>query len=328
MTNIPRPQKRRFYKRWWFWLILILLAMTASSVGGGMITYKKAQLASYDYLQDAVRVQKRTIRKTISASGVIVADAASPLSFGVPVTIDEVLVAVGDNVDKGAVLLKAGRNEVTSPFDGRVSSIATFVGDTVAPGTPVLEVSYRSTHVEFLASDAEVLELAVGQNTNVTIPAYQKGKKEYTEKVTFVDVKKQVAGTALTAGAGQAAESGYNIKISAANLPAEIKNTLGLTVDLEVIIAEQKDVFSLDTGAVQYATDDNSQAFVYLVPTIDEEFLRAAGKTDDITIVLTRKNIVVGFTGDNYMEIKEGLLEGDEVLLYVPLAAKTTTSFF
>jgi multidrug efflux pump subunit AcrA (membrane-fusion protein) len=194
---IPQPKRKRWYKRWWFWMLLVLVGLTATAMIAGSAAWNAKKIASFDYLNDSVVVTKRDLQKTISTTGTIVPDAVATLSVAGTATVTEVKVAVGQTVKKDDVLIALNVDipgtptELKATFDGRVIALGTFVGDRVSPAVPLIELGYATNHIEFYASDSEVIELKPNQTVVTTIPSYEGGKATFSGTVTFVDVKKQ-----------------------------------------------------------------------------------------------------------------------------------------
>ncbi|MFH1426756.1 MAG: HlyD family efflux transporter periplasmic adaptor subunit [Candidatus Kerfeldbacteria bacterium] len=326
MADIPKPKKKPIYKRWWFWFLIVLaiVLIIGSTIGVG--AYRQALLDSYSYLEESVDVQNRTIKKTISTNGTIVPDEVTALYPAGAGTVNEVNVEVGDDVTEGDVLatidVSAGgptfTQELEAPYDGRVIAMNSFPNDVVSPAEQLVLVAYRSSHIQFLASDSEILNLSVGQEVMITVPTYENGKEVYTGEVEFVDVKKFVPSPAEAA---QTTDVGYLVKVSSGDLPEQLTKTLGLSVDLEIVVEERSDTVSVVTGAIQYDTDD--QTYVFLVPIIDADFVSRAAGVEDVTVILEKRYIETGFQGDEYIEIIDGLRAGDEVMLYVPTTARS-----
>lgn len=311
--RIPQPTTRHWYSRWWFWFMVIVLVIVVGAVSAGKYAYNQYQLKSFDYLTEAVRVEKRDIRKTISTSGTIAPDGVTALRAAAPGTVTAVHTTVGAQVSAGETLMETTAGTIAAPFDGRILTIHAFVGDAATPTLPVIELATRTMHVEFFASDSEVLELATDKNAALSIPAYDNGEHVFTGKVLTISPKKQVS---QAVGGSAVAEAGYLVTISTGDIPEIVTAFSGVTVDIEITVAERTQALALVSGAIQY--DDADHSFVYLVPTIDDAFVEQAGAREDVTSLLQKKNITIGFQGDEYVEVLEGLSEGERILLYIP----------
>lgn len=311
MPTIPQPKKKRFSHTWWFWVLIVVSLAVVASIVAGVMQSKNTSRNEYQTLQEKISVERRDLKRTVAANGTLEADAHTSLALTAGGTITDVAVSVGQEVTKNDVLVQTNFEKLKAPFDGRVLSLDGFEGQIATPGMPVVVVGYRSSHIEFFASENEVLELATGQAATVKFPAYKNGRDEFTGHVSFVDVQK-----AAPQSVAQSGETGYLVKVSLDSLPSEVVSRVGLTADVEVEVGAKTDVLSLESGAIQYT--DAAEPFVYLVPTIDDAFVTRAKATDDLTTLLEKKTITTGFEADQYVEITSGLNEGDEVLLYIP----------
>lgn len=314
MSSIPHSHKKSFFRRRWVWVVGMLVVLVVAfgvASAQGVFTSGTADL---DYLKDTVKVEKRTVSKTITTTGTVVPDYTESIVIPTGGTITELPYKVGDNVDKNETLVKTSTGvTVKAPFSGRVTALSGVVDGQISPAAPVMDFSYRSNHIEFFASESEVIDLEVGQKVSFTIPSYNSGKDTYDGEVMFVDLSKQVSGVTAT---GQAQESGYRVKVSMNNLPEQLSKVLGLTVDMTIKVASVDDATAISTSAVQY--NDDNEPFVYLPPVIDDAFAAKARAAEDVETLLTKKEITIGQRGDTFVEVKEGLSVGDSVLLYVP----------
>ncbi|HLD21538.1 MAG TPA: hypothetical protein VJB65_01445 [Patescibacteria group bacterium] len=315
--SIPKIQKKKWYKRWWIWTIAIVFILIIIIVNVARVSFQQAQLAKYQYLKESVETTHRTIRKTISTNGIITPDASTILTAKYPSTVTEVNFSIGDTVNKNDVIIKTENETIVAPFDGRLLALNTFVHELIAPSIAIAEVGYRSNHIEWFASDSEVLELKKDQEVLITVPSFNNGKDEYHGVVSFVDIQKQTTELGATSAlTSQKLENGYRVHVTSEDMPEELTRVIGLSVDLEIVVEEKSNVLSLPTGAVQYTNE--REAFVYAVPTVDQSFVEEASKVKDVTELLQKKMIHVDFSGDEYTEVTEGLSEGESVLLYVP----------
>lgn len=315
MSGIPKPKKKRFYKRWWFWLLVVVGSLVAIAVIGGSVAYQRAQQTAYAYLEKTITVEDRQLKKTITTNGEVTSDNTTHLFVSRPGTVTEVNYNVGDEVVKDDIVVKTDGGslpdeEIKAPFDGRVLAIHTFEGDAASLTVPVVEIGFRSNHIEFIASESEVINLRVDQHATLTIPSFNNGRDSYEGEVTFVDVQKQ------TIVAGTVSESGYLVKVSADDLPDELERIVGLSIDVVVDVYETDEVASIEPSAIQY--DEDTDPFVYLPPVVNDNFIQSAAGIEDITELLSTQKIEIGFEGDQYFEVESGLESGDEALLYIP----------
>lgn len=307
MAMLPKPPRISWYKRWWVWLIIILVVITGIGIAVQVVT-SSLNADTIDSSQ-TVTASLRNLTKAVSTNGKITPEHSEQLAFSFGGKVTEVNVSVGDLVDKDDVLAKIGSQQLKAPFDGRVLAVDTFVGNTALAGSPVFEIGYRANFIDFVASESEVFDLASDQAVELTIPTYDNGATTYKGIVELVDTKK----TAGLAGAAQtgSTESGYLVRIRPTDLPEEIGNLVGLTVNIKVLVEEKDNVLSLERAAIQY--DDEDQAYVWLPSTT----------VDGLPV---EQDVTTGFEGDDYVEIVSGLTEGATVVLNIPKAE--TSSVF
>lgn len=313
--TLPKPHgQKKFYKRWWFWLLIVFILLGGGTAVTVYITQSNTQLA-IDMISDTVTVERRDLKKTVSTAGKIVPEHSEQLVYAIAGKTTKINYQPGDLVNKddelveidGGSFARRADELLKAPFDGRVLAVQTFIDDTITPGVSVIEIGYRTNFIEFTASESEVFDLAEGQTVDITIPSYNNGDEAFQGVVEFIDTVKTVGGVSSqsTTQTGNT-ETGFIVKVRPTTVPAEAMNLIGLTVDLDVIVAEQADSVSIERAAIQY-TDDN-EPFVYL-PT-----------TDVTATALPEQTVTLGFEADEYVEITSGLAVGDEAVLYIPEA--------
>ncbi|EKD76444.1 MAG: Biotin/lipoyl attachment protein [uncultured bacterium] len=313
--TIPKPQnKKKFYQRWWFWLLVTFVLLGGGSTTAVLLLQDNQELA-VDMISDTIEVERRDLKKTVSTTGKIVPEHSEQLSFTMTGKTTKINYKLGDQVNKDDELIEIDGGSyarhadevIKAPFDGRILAVNTFIDDAVMPGISVVEIGYRTNFVEFTASESEVFELKTGQIVDITIPSYNNGNTTYHGVVESIDTVKTTSD-AVSQMTGQASstEVGFIVKVRPTDVPAEVMNLIGLTVDLDVIVAEQANLISLENAAIQY--DEDNQPFVYL-PT-----------TDQTATELPKQNVTLGFETNEYVEIVDGLNEGVEVVLYIPQA--------
>lgn len=309
--TLPEPHRKVWYKRWWFWTILILVVVIGAGVMIGQAAYRQNQKDNLSYLSNTAAPQNRDLKKTITTNGTVVADEQTNLGFTAGTRVKYLNYKVGDLVSKDDIIAESDFQKIKAPFDGRILAISTFVDDVVTPGKPIITYAFRSSHIEFTASESEVVDLAVSQTATLDVPAVNDGKDIYTGTVQFIDLQK-----APQTAASAANDSGYVVKVSDDNLPDNLKNLLGLSVDVVITVAEQDNVLSIEPAAIQY--NDDGSTFVYLAPDLTDTFYQQAMTTKDVNSLLTKKTITTGFVGDDFTEITGGLTTQNTFLLFVP----------
>lgn len=171
-------------------------------------------------------------------------------------------------------------NGVVAEFDGVVTNLSAVEGASVQEGTQLLVLeSYDEICVEFQASKYDLEELQVGQKAIVEVSG-----KEYEGTVTKINkmAEPNSSGVPMV---------GARVHI---NNPDD-NIFLGIEAKLTIITAEEQGVLLLPVEAVNM---DNTGSFCYIIENN----------------VLVKKYIETGVSSLEYMQVVEGLSEGDEVV--------------
>lgn len=172
-----------------------------------------------------------------------------------------------------------------TPISGIVTHIDTPVaGVNITPATAVFKVANPDKVVfEANIDEADIAGIVPGLKAEITLDAYPNEEFEgIVTKISFSSVTTSGGGTAFPA------------QIS---LPKNenLKFKLGMNGDVEIIIDQKLNVLTISSEAVMKREDKN---FVWLVKN---------GKA-------TRQEIKIGLTGQEKVEVIEGLKEGDRIV--------------
>ncbi len=172
---------------------------------------------------------------------------------------------------------------LTAPFDGVVLEVKANPGETVTAGSELI----------FLADTAAVEVKATV--TEEDLPLVQVGQPAEL----FVDARPDLTITGRVARIvpqrdAEASSPVYPIYISLDNGPAGLAP--GMTVDASVIVAQRSDVLRLPRALVRARADGTAQVKVWVNDHAEE------------------RGVKVGLRGDQYVEIVEGLNEGEQVV--------------
>lgn len=295
MSTIPKQIKKAWYKRWWVWTLFTFFLLGILGVFLSIGSYQESQRESYLYLTEKTAVKKKDLQKTISANGV---------------TIQKEVIAEQEIIPEGFENLFTAEEPIDLEAVTTNDILARLDQNTIEKIIDVTE----SAAIEFYASDAEILLLDVGQQVAITIPAYDGGKEEFFGEILSVSRVKETPN--VISLSSPSSESGYRVVVSSDALPKKVRTITGLSVDMVIQIDEKKNVLAIEPGAIQY--DENDKPFVYLPVVIDDAFIARAQEVSDITELLEKKVITMGFVGDEYIEVLDGLSENEDVLIYIP----------
>ncbi len=179
--------------------------------------------------------------------------------------------------------LEYNRSFIKSPMDGIITSRPVRIGDTLRKGTVVATmVNPEELYVDAKIDEADIARVKVDQEVVITMDAYP--NKSFRGRVK--SISPVVLGKRLEART-------FKVKVEFIEKPSTLKQ--GMSADIEVITDRLNNVLVVPTQSV---IEQDGQRFVFLVSDNKAKL----------------KKVKTGLFNWNYMEIKEGLKEGDLVV--------------
>jgi len=169
---------------------------------------------------------------------------------------------------------------IVSPIAGTVVELSVNAGDEILPTAEIAVVS-QTGNIKFVAEvdEVDVVKVKKGQQALLTLDAYE--GRTFDSKVSEIGQKSITTSTGATA---------YEVNI----ILSEQQNLLlGMNGEASILISALSDVLIVPTEAV---VDDK---FVYV-------------KAQDL---FEKKQIEPGIASDQDVEVKSGILQGDEVVV-------------
>lgn len=224
---------------------------------------------------------------------------------------------------------------IYSPIDGIVLDKEVEEGQTVAASfnTPTLFTianDLTQMQVEADIDEADIGKVKEGQRVEFTVDAYP--DETFGGTVTQVRLEPTVTNNVVT----------YTIIIAAPN--DDYKLMPGMTATIEVFVLEKKDILVIPSKALRFTPDMKLMASYMGAPPKPGENggmpempagvnpMQRNGSGDMGTVVWVKNDstfqprpVKVGLDDDIHAEILSGLKAGDEVLLSMEQAVKTTT---
>ena len=189
---------------------------------------------------------------------------------------------------------------ITSPIDGTVIEKKVKAGDTIdsnAELCTIYDLSYLKMTMN--VDELDISKVEVGQDVSITADAV-KGKV-FTGKVTKINM----AGT-TTNGV-----TTYPVEVQIDETDGLLP---GMNVSTEIIVNQVNDVVAIPVGAVVRG---------------DMVLVKTGNTSDDPTIPAGYEyvNVETGVSNDQYVEIKSGIEEGDEIA-YIYIASANMDMFY
>lgn len=186
---------------------------------------------------------------------------------------------------------------IRAPVDGTVGAISAKVGGQVSPSTSLLTLLTPGLVAELSVNEVDAVTLKVGQKATLTFDAI--------EDLT-------IAGTVSRVDAVGTVQQGvvsYGVAIAFDTEDERVKP--GMTVSANIVTTAKTDVLLVPASAVQTAT--NGAAFVQTLQNVNEEDnLSQMGVASDMPPSMLP--VQIGASNDQFIEITDGLAEGDYVI--------------
>ena len=287
--TLPKKKRPRRKKHILRKLLVYLLAL-AVIAGAGY--YAWASLKSeYTVSYTGYTASIGSISNALSFSGSLNLIDSQTFSADSAATVRTVYVSAGDNVKEGDKLMRLSNGDtVTAEFDGRVNTISVEAGDEVASGTSLVQVAdFTHMKVNIRVDEYDISSVSVGQNCTVTATATE---QEFESTIAAIDY--------ISASAGSVA---YYTATAYVDVSEGIYPGMQTTVTIPQEEAENVVILKMDA----LSFDEANSAYVYMY--------NADGVLEEVPVE-------VGVSNGNYVEIKSGLKDGDEV--YVETEIETT----
>lgn len=306
-------------------VVLIAVGFTAYNMYGPQRTVR---LATQTQVRRTFPVQRMDLVKIISGTGSISPARDVDLTFGVSGKVKEVHVSSGEMVEAGQLLavlddvdqrlryLSAKREyevariegipnvieeaklalevaeanlaatKLTAPFAGMIADInldeeEMVYADASSKNTVVRLIDTSQFYLEVNVDEVDIGWVEIGQRVNVVVDAYP---------------NLPVTGTVVEIGLVPASSSDivvFPVKIKLDSVDPRVKT--GMTAKADIIVQEEKATLVVPIEAI---VEMNGESFVSLVE----------GESTRLVPVTT------GISNDSYIQIVEGLTEGDQVL--------------
>lgn len=245
-------------------------------------------------------VQKGTLNVNISGSGTVQAVTSEDIKSKFDNSeIDEVLVAVGEKVNKGDELItfSDGSDPITASATGVITSLAVSAGERVTNGQVVAHVTnYTELQTVVQIDELDISKIKKKQSVNLTVNAFP--DQTFTGKVSAISEE----------GTSSSGVSTFAVTIHI-DKPDQLK--VGMSAEARILTVSKKDALYVPLDAVYTS---NKEKYVII----------NSKSTDNNTSETKKKTIQTGFANEDYVEITKGLSEGETIKL--PQLAKASSS--
>ena len=288
MNRTGKPRRRKALRR--IILIVILLLLAA---GIGWYAYS-ALKREYTVTYDTYSATTGSISNALSFSGNLTLIDSETYTASSSGTVKTIYAGAGDAVRKDDKLLRLSNGETfTADFDGMVNVLSVAEGDSVYAGDTLVQIAdFNHLKVSFRVDEYDIGDVAVGQACTVTVTALEKAYESEIASIDFI--------SASTGNVAYYTATAY-VDVESGALP-------GMQVTVTIPQEEARDVVILKVDALSF--DATNQAYVWMK--------NASGELEQV-------NVTTGVSNGNYIEITEGLKDGDEVFVESKAEENTST---
>ena len=283
MSNTGKPRRRRALRRI-FALLLALLILA----GGALYAWNSLK-KEYTVTYDSYTASTGSISNALSFSGNLSLVDSATYTAGSSGKVRTLYVAAGDAVKEDDKLVRLANGEtVTAGFDGRVNTLSVAVDDEVQQGDELVQIAdFSHLKVTFRVDEYDIGDVAVGMDCTITVTSQE---KNFPSRVDAIDY--------ISASSG-------NVAYYSATAYVDVEAGDGVLPGMQVTVSIPKDaaenVVVLKVDALSF--DFANQAFVWMKEESGE---------------LRQVYVTTGVSNGNYIEIREGLSDGDEVFVEAP----------
>jgi multidrug efflux pump subunit AcrA (membrane-fusion protein) len=279
------------------WIFVLFGIIVVGFVGYQWFSSKADAKQAPNTQTRTAQVQSGKLEVKVSGSGTI--QPVTSVDIKSTVTnkeIDEVLVSANENVNEGDELITFtdGSDSIIAPADGTITSITVTAGQRMNSGEVVAHLTnYTNLQTVVQIDELDIPKIKIGQPVTIKVNAFP--ELSYTGKVT----------TIANEGISTNGVSSFDVTIQIASVK-DIK--VGMSTEASILTASKENALFVPLEAVH---SRNGEKVVLI------------GSTDG-TGQVEQKIVKTGLFNEDFIEITEGLTEGETVNL-PQLAINNTT---
>ena len=265
-------------------------AIETGGGGGGPVTLTKMQQESIGLQTDKADFHSIDTLLSLNGSVQIDPDRHAHVTTRVSGRVEKLSARVGDHVEKGQTLAiiqsrQLGEPppsvEVTAPVSGVINERGVSLGDAVEPNTELFHIVDLSKVIVIArVYEEDIAKVKLKQTARITALSYS--TNEFTGTNTFIGLELDPETRTLP------------VWLTVDNPDGKLR--ADMFVKAAVLLAKNSDVLTVSKSAVM---SDAGEKFV---------FVRTGDKFD-------RVDVETGAEDDRNVEIKDGLVPGDEVVV-------------
>jgi multidrug efflux pump subunit AcrA (membrane-fusion protein) len=286
------------------WILIIVGIILIGFIGYKWYASKTAaQTQTTQQVRTAV-AQKGKLVVNVSGSGTIQPITSEDILSTINNNeIDEVLVSANESVKKGEdlVTFTDGSDPITAPADGVITTISVAAGERVNSGQVVAHLTnYKNLQTVVQIDELDIPKIKIGQPVTIKVSAYP--EQSYTGKVSSI----------ANEGTSTNGVSTFDVTIQLSNT-SNLK--VGMSTEASILTASKDNALYVPLEAVHTR---GTQKFVILGSSNSNQNSNQSGFRG-------MQTVKTGLANDDFVEITQGLTEGQTVRL-PQLAINSSTS--
>ncbi|MCM3571031.1 efflux RND transporter periplasmic adaptor subunit [Neobacillus mesonae] len=290
----------------WIWIAAGIIIV--GFIGFQWFNTKNSSAEAIQQVRTAV-VQKGKLEVKVSGSGTVESVTSEDIESDEDnKEIDEVLVSEGEKVKEGdeLVTFMDGSDPITAPADGTITTVSVKDGDRVTKNQVVGHLTnYEDLQTVVPIDELDIPKVKKNQTASVTVNAYP--DQTFTGKVTKV----------ANEGSSENGTSTFDVTIHI-NQPKSLK--VGMSTEASILTETKENALYVPVDAVH--TNNNEK---YVIAAAESTSNHSADKDSKSSAMAQRKIVKTGIANEEYVEITEGVTEGESIQL-PQLAAGTSSS--
>ena len=276
----------------WIWILISVLVV--GYVGYQWFHSRSSASTSTTTQVRTATVQKGKLEVTISGSGTVEPVTTEDIKATADNNeIDEVLVSAGDAVTAGETLVTFtdDSDPITAPTAGTITTVSVASGDRINKGMVVAHLTnYNDLQTVVQVDELDIPKVKVGQTVTLSVSAYPDAT--YTGKVTAVAEEGTSTNGSSTFAVTIHIEKPTNLKV-------------GMSTEATILTASKTDALYVPADAI-YTNNNEKYVIIDSTDTNTDSSTTMSGQ---------QKTVKTGISTDEYVEITEGVTEGETVEL-------------
>ncbi|NRD79255.1 efflux RND transporter periplasmic adaptor subunit [Bacillus sp. BRMEA1] len=282
------------------WIIIVIVVLIVGFAGYKWFGAKTTNAQQVTTQVRTAVVQKGKFQVSVSGSGTVQPVTTEDIKSAINNNqIDQVLVSAGQSVKKGDVLITFtdGSDPITAPADGTITAVNVQAGERVQIAQAVAHLTnYNDLQTVASIDELDIPKVKVGQTATIKVNALP--DQTFTGAVTAI----------ANEGTSTNGVSTFDVTVHINN-PTGLK--VGMSTEASILTANKDNALFVPVDAIHSM---NGKKFVILADQ-NQNNQNSQSNNQGNPWSSSRVMVQTGLANDDYVEITQGLSEGQTVRL-------------